>query len=145
MRSAFARYGDLARLSNGRHALETIRDELGDPTSDRVLEMLIVAHDCGQSVAMGILRGQANEISLDSKAAAEARTARLEPVLTARIAFVIPFLTLLMMCWQVPEFARFYRGAGGFIVVTVGGALSSLGLVVARRLARDIPEPRVLV
>lgn len=145
LREAFARYADLARLDGCAGALAAIRNELADPISDRVIEILLVAHDQGQHLAMVILAEQAVEITEDLRTAADNRTARLEPVLTARIAFLIPFLTLVLLCWQTPSFASFYRSTPGFVVVSIFGLWSSLGLVVARKLARDVAEPRVLV
>jgi len=145
LREAFARYEDLARLAGLEAALLTIREELADPISDRVIEILLVAHHQGQRLAMEILAEQSVEITEDLRTAADNRTARLEPVLTARIAFLIPFLILVLLCWQQPDFAAFYRRPGGFVVVLAGGAWSSLGLVVARKLASDVTEPRVIV
>lgn len=144
LRSAFANYADMAQVGGAVAALAAIGEELADPISDRVIEVLSIAHDQGQALAIGILTEQAGEIAADLRVEAENATARLEPVLTARVAFAAPYVILVMMCWRTPEFAAFYRQPAGLFVIAAGGVLSSLGLVVARKLAAETPEPRVV-
>ena len=45
LRAAFARFPLLARMLGTVAALEVVKEELGDPTSDRIIEVLILAHD----------------------------------------------------------------------------------------------------
>lgn len=141
---AFADYAGMARLGGPVAALELIREELADPTSDWVIEDLIVAHEQGQAIARQILRELAVQISRDLQANEEIKTAQLEPKQTARAAFIIPWLALAAMCASVATFRSFYRSGAGAVVVLVGGALGLGGLAVSRYLTRDVSEVRVL-
>jgi Flp pilus assembly protein TadB len=141
---AFAHYPAMARLGGPVAALEVIREELADPTSDWVIEDLIVAHEQGQSIARQILRDLAVQISKDIQATEEIKTAQLEPKLTARAAFIIPWLALAAMCAAVDTFRAFYRTGAGAVVVALGGALGLGGLALTRHLTRDASEIRVL-
>jgi tight adherence protein B len=141
---AFTDYAGMAHLAGPVAALELIREELADPTSDWVIEDLIVAHEQGQAIARQILRELATQISKDLQANDEIKTAQLEPKLTARVAFVIPWLALAAMCASVDTFRSFYRSGAGAAVVALGGILGLGGLALTRYLTRDVSEIRVL-
>lgn len=141
---AFARYPSLARTAGPVRALEEIREDIADPTSDRVIEVLIVACEQGQVLALTILRDLAAMVTEDLKALEEIETAGLEPKINARIAFTIPWVVLVTLCLQAGPFRDFYRSAGGAVVVVVGAAMSLGGMAILRRLARQPMERRVL-
>ncbi|MCA1656841.1 MAG: hypothetical protein LC713_03880 [Actinobacteria bacterium] len=48
---AFAAYPSMAATAGARPALEVIREELADPVSDQVIEVLMVGHDQGRRSA----------------------------------------------------------------------------------------------
>ena len=55
LRHAFARFGAHARMLGTVPALEVIREELADPTSDRVIEVLVLASQRGGPIVKDIL------------------------------------------------------------------------------------------
>ncbi len=55
LREAFARFPELARVLGTGPALELVKEELADPTSDRVLEVLFLAHERGGPIVRSIL------------------------------------------------------------------------------------------
>lgn len=144
LRAAFARYPTLARLTGVVGALETVKEELADPTSDRVIEVLILAHERGGHILADILDDLARATTRDLRAREETATAQLEQTLNARAVFVLPWLVLLVLTAADGPYRDFYRSAAGLAVVGVGGLLSVLGLWIVARLGRRPVEERVL-
>lgn len=144
LRVAFANYETLSELAGPVTALATIRDELADPITDRIMELLIVAQEEGQDLVLQILRDQAGELGEDLRVSAEIRQAQHEPRMVARAAFVLPWLGLVMLCASVPAYRSFYATSGGFTAALIAGLMSGAGMALARRLSRETTEPRVI-
>lgn len=144
LRETFSRYDELTRLSDPVTALETIREELADPTSDGIIEMLIVGIDQGQALTLTILHDQAEQVTEDLRVSAEIRSVQHEPRLVARVAFLMPYGALAMLCASVPSYRGFYSSRAGAVATLIAGACSLLGLLIVRRLAQETAEPRVL-
>lgn len=143
LRRAFARYPSQARMLGVVPALELIKEELADPTSDRVIEVLILAHERGGHILGEILRQLADATTRDIRTLEEIATDGLEQRINARAVFALPWVVLAVLTLQPGHFRDFYRSAGGAVVVLVGAALSILGTWIVSRLARDRGEPRV--
>lgn len=144
LREAFARYPSLARMVGVVPALEIVKEELADPTSDRVIEVLILAHERGGHILTDILRNLATATTRDVRAQEEIHTDGLEQRINARAVFALPWLVLLVLTIQDGFFRDFYRSPAGLLVVVIGALLSTFGLVVVSRLAREPVEQRVL-
>ncbi len=145
MQVAFHDYPALFRLAGTPAALRAVRGQLSDPVSDRVIELLIVAHEQGgESLTLQLLREQAREVTEDLRTWAEIQAEQHEPRLVASTAFGMPWVAVLMVCALVPSFRAFYRTGGGLAAVVVAAALSLTGLLVARRLSGQASEPRVI-
>lgn len=144
LRSAFASFPFLARSLGVVPALETIRDNLADPTTDRVIEVLIVAHEKGGAIVPEILRDLAEATARDVWAAEEVETDALEHKINARAVFVLPWLVLIAMTARPGPFRDFYATPLGLAVIVVGGVLSLSGSILVSRLGRNPDEPRVL-
>ena len=141
---AFARYPVLARIGGPVEALRSIREQLADPTTDQVIERLIVAHEKGQALTLTILRDLGASLAKDLQAEAEIETEGLEPRITARVAFIAPWIGLVLLCVGDSSFSAFYRSGIGAVVIAAGALLSVTGLAIVRWLAREPEELRVL-
>lgn len=144
LRGTFARFPTLVRMAGVVPALELLRAELGDPTSDRVIEVLIVTHERGGRIALELLRDLAEATTDELRTEEEIATAGLEQRINARTVFVLPWLVLVALTASPGAFRDFYRSPGGLLVVGVAAAASLLGSWLVGRLARDPVEPRVL-
>lgn len=144
LRRAFARYGLLARTIGVVPALETIKEELGDPTSDRVIEVLILAHERGGNIVNDILSDLAEATTRDLWALEDIRTAAIEQKINARVVFVLPWLVLIALTAMTPAYRQFYGSAAGFFVVLVGAGLSGAGIFLVSLLSKEPQEQRVL-
>jgi len=141
---AFASYPALAATAGAKAALEVIREELADPISDQVIEVLIVAADQGQAITMRILRDLAMLINEDLKVVEEIRTAGLEHRMDARLTFVLPWVVLVALCLSGGDYRAFYASGWGAVVVTIGGTMCLLGVAWVERLGRIPAQRRVL-
>ncbi len=143
LRSAFARYPTLAQVFGVRAALEIVRDELADPTTDRVIEVLILATERGGALVPDILHDLAEATSQDIRTLEEIRTNSLEQRLTARVVFAIPWLVLVLLTARPSAYREFYQSSAGFVVVAVAAVLSLLGSWWVARLGKEPDEQRV--
>jgi tight adherence protein B len=143
LRPVWKRYAQLSITMDQRSALDAIRQQLADPVSDRVLEVLIIATDSGPAVMLDILSDLAESTNEDLQLAQKVDTANLEQRLTGKIVLVLPMLILLLIVIGNTTFADFYRRPIGLVIVTVGTGLGVLGMTIINRLARFPEEPRV--
>jgi tight adherence protein B len=144
LRRAFTRFPTLNQMFGTRAALETIKDDLADPTSDRIIEVLALAYERGGSSVTGILSDLADSVTEDLRTLEEIRTAELEQKINARTVFALPWFVLLMITIRGGPFREFYQSTAGILTVVVGAVLSVAGLLVVSRLSRDPAETRVL-
>ena len=143
LRVAFARFPELARVLGTEPALEIVKEELADATSDRVLEVLILAHERGGAIVRTILEDLVDATTKDLKLAEELETEGLEMRINARAVVVLPWLVLVMLTARPGAFRDFYRSGGGVVTLLIAAALSAIGLVVLGRLGREPREERV--
>lgn len=144
LREAFDRFEFLSRSVGVRQALDSVREDLADPTTDRVVEVLIVAHERGGAIVPEILRDLAEATARDTWAHDEIETAALEQKINARAVFILPWVVLIAMTARPGMFRDFYQTQAGVLVVLIGGVLSLTGAMLVSRLGRQPDEPRVL-
>jgi tight adherence protein B len=144
LRGALSRYPLGARVLGVPAALELVREDLADPTSDRIIEVLIVAYERGGAIVPELLRDLADATVRDTRATEEITTEALEQRINARVVFVLPWAVLLLLCAQPGHFRDFYGSPGGLAVVALGALLSSVGIWLVTRLGREPVEERVL-
>ena len=117
LREAFGRFPMLARTLGVMPALESIKEDLADPTSDRVIEVLMIAHERGGVLIPEILRDLADSTSMDLAATEEEQTEALEQRINARVVFMLPWLVLVALTFRPGPFRAFYslscRDGGG--------------------------------
>jgi tight adherence protein B len=143
LQEAFARFPMLSRMLGTVPALEVIKEELADPTSDRVIEVLVLAHERGGQIVREILEDLVSATTRDLKLLDEIETEGLEMKINARAVLVLPWLVLVALTIREGPFREFYRSTEGLIVVIVAGLLSVAGGLLISRLARTQGEQRV--
>jgi tight adherence protein B len=143
LKVAFSRFSFLARTVGMVPALEIVKEELADPTSDRVIEVLILAHERGGSIVPEILRDLAAATTRDQWTMEEIQTQQLEQKINSRAVFVLPWLVLIAITLQEGPFRDFYRSGAGVFVVFVGALFSGFGMWLVTKLSEDAPETRV--
>ncbi len=143
LRDAFARFPLLARMLGTIPALEVVKEELADPTSDRVIEVLVLAQERGGAIVRDILEDLVAATTKDLKVLDEIETEGLEMRINARAVLVLPWFVLVALTARAGAFRSFYQSGGGMLVVLAGGVLSAVGYIWIQRLGRFGTERRV--
>ena len=91
---AFPAAGTRARHRPGAGA---VKEDLADPTSDRVLEVLILAQERGGAIVRDILDDLVDATTRDLKLLDELETEGLEMRINARAVVVLPWLVLVAL------------------------------------------------
>ncbi|NNL97756.1 MAG: hypothetical protein HKO63_06080 [Acidimicrobiia bacterium] len=146
LRNAFQRFPLTSRMLGVAPALQMVREEIADATTDRIIEVLMVAHERGGQSVMSILRDLANSTNKDLRVLEEIRSESLESRINAGAVFVIPWLILVLLTARTEMFREFYSTdhAVGVVVVFIGAVLSGIGILIVSRLSRSPIEARVL-
>jgi tight adherence protein B len=144
LREAFARFPDLARVLGTGPALEIVKSELADPTSDRVIEVLVLAQERGGGIVRQILDDLVQATTRDLKLLDALETEGLEMRINARAVVVLPWLVLVALTARPGPFRDFYRSSGGAATLVVAAVLTIVGVMVLGRLGREPIEARVL-
>lgn len=124
-------------------ALEELAATLDDATSDRVVEVLVVAAERGGSVVPELLAHLAGSLTKDAWMEEEIETASLEHRINAWAVFALPWAVLGFLTARPGPFRDFYGSAGGAVVVLAGGVAGAGGLAWVLALGRTAVEPRV--
>jgi tight adherence protein B len=143
LREAFGRFPELSRVLGTGAALELVKSELGDPTSDRVIEVLLLANERGGAIVRSILEDLVDATTRDLKLEDEIETEGLEMRINARSVVVLPWLVLVVLTARPGPFRDFYRTSGGVATLVVAAVLSAIGVLVLGRLGREPEEERV--
>lgn len=143
MRDAFARFPQLARVVGTGPALELLKEDLADPTSDRVLEVLILANERGGAIVRDILDDLVDATTRDLKLLDELETEGLEMRINAKAVVVLPWLVLVALTARPGAFRDFYQSSGGVVTLVLAGFLTMIGVVVLGRLGREPVEARI--
>jgi tight adherence protein B len=143
LREAFARFPELARVLGTGPALELVKEELADPTSDRVIEVLLLAHERGGPIVRSILEDLVDATTRDLKLLDALETEGLEMRINARAVVVLPWFVLVALTARPGPFRDFYRSSGGVATLVVAACLTAVGMFLLGRLGRDEEEDRV--
>ena len=144
LRPFFNRYAGLSATLDHRSALEVVREELADPLSDRVIEIILVAFEQGTSVVMDVLEDLASSTTSDLRLGEQIRTSQLETKLESRGAALLPFVVLAMLCSSTGGYREFYSTPAGWVVVLFGGLMALGGMLAINRLGVIPSEHRIL-
>jgi tight adherence protein B len=143
LRDVFADFRMLMRVFGFAGALEQVKERLADPTSDRVVEVLIVAHEQGGAIVRDVLEDLVVATTKDLKVLDEIDTEGLEMRINARAVLVLPWAVLVALTLRPGPFRDFYQSTAGVLVLVGAAALSVLGTTWLGRLGRQPAEPRV--
>lgn len=143
LRIAFARFPSQASMFGVVPALEIVKEELADPSSDKVIEVLILAHQFGGDSLQQVLRDLIDTMSADQLTAEQIRTAGFEQRLEGLVVGMAPWLILLFLATVPVAYREFYRTSQGRFVVIVAGVWAAAGWVLMRMIARPAQEVRV--
>lgn len=124
-------------------ALEIVREEMSDSTSDRIIEVLIVSHERGGRVVREIIDDLIDTTVDDIAISESIATESLEMKINSRSVVVLPWCVLLLLTFGGGIFQEFYQSTQGTLVILLGLLLSILGTVILSRLGRSEIEPRV--
>jgi tight adherence protein B len=145
LRPAFARFPELSRVLGTPAALQVVKEELADPISDRVIEVLILAHERGGSIVRSVLSDLIETTTKDLKLLDELETESLEMRINARAVIVLPWLVLVALTMRPGPFRDFYRSRAGVVTLLIAAMLSTIGIALLQRFNRRPQEPRVIV
>lgn len=144
LRSAFDGWEERSRLLGFTTALELVREQLADPTSDRVIEVLLIAHEWGGELVVSVLSDLANEVTEDLRTdraiRAEGTTQRIE----SWVVGVTPWLLLVYLTASQGSYRTFYQSGTGRLVVLAAAIWWAMGLIVLHVLKKRDVEARVL-
>ncbi|MFZ0013537.1 MAG: type II secretion system F family protein, partial [Acidimicrobiia bacterium] len=143
LRQAFQGFDVYSRSLGVVTALELVKDDIADPTADRIIEVLILAYERGGTVVPEILGDLAEATTRDLWTLEQVRTEALEQKINSRVVFILPWIVLVAMTARSGAFRDFYSSTAGLMVVGIGGAMSLIGVVIASRLGAQPAEPRV--
>jgi tight adherence protein B len=144
LRDVFQRFAMTVQIVGFAAALEAVRHDLADATSDRIIEVLLVAHERGGAIVPVVLRDLAVATSRDIWLLEQVDTESLEQRINARAVFALPWLVLVAITFQDGPFREFYASAAGMVVIAIGGVASAIGMALVSRLGAQPAEPRVL-
>ncbi len=142
LRVAFAQFPQLARVLGTGPALELLKEDLADATSDRVLEILILAQERGGAIVREILEDLVSATTRDLRLLDELETEGLEMRINSKAVMVLPWIVLVALTARPGAFRDFYQSGGGFLTLVLAGMLTAVGVIVLGRLGRESLEAR---
>lgn len=145
LRDAFTHYESGARTLGVVPALERIKEEVANPTTDRVMEVLILAHERGPENLGSILDELADSIGRDLRTVEEIETGRQEPRINMAVAATVPWGLVLLICLSNTPHRTYYASGRGAAPVILSALLTFGGMAAVRMLARDPIEHRLFV
>jgi tight adherence protein B len=125
-------------------ALERVGHALADPTADRVVATLVIAHRVGGRELGRVLRTLGAFLREDLAVRKEIVARQSWTLVAARVAAAAPWLVLVLVASR-PQGARAYDSFAGLVVLAVGAVATVVGYRLMVMLGRLPEEPRVLL
>jgi tight adherence protein B len=124
-------------------ALERLGAALADPTADRIVATLVIAHRVGGRELGQVLRTLSGFLREDLAVRKEIVARQSWTLVAARVAAAAPWLVLVMVASR-PQGAQAYDSLAGLFVLAAGAGATVLGYRLMVALGRLPEEPRVL-
>lgn len=124
-------------------ALERLASTLAEPTADRVVATLVIAHRVGGRELGQVLRTLGAFLRDDLAVRKEIIARQSWTLVAARVAAAAPWLVLLLVASR-PQGAQAYDSLTGLLVLAVGAVATAVGYRLMVALGRLPEEPRVL-
>ncbi len=125
-------------------ALERLGAALAEPTADRVVATLVIAHRVGGRELGQVLRTLGGFLREDLAVRKEIVARQSWTLVAARVAAAAPWLVLVLVASR-PQGAQAYDSVTGLVVLAAGAAATLLGYRLMVAIGRLPEEPRVLV
>lgn len=123
-RQAFTLFeSEYAATGHFGRSLDELKDQLSDPTADRILETLRMSRDVGGTELPSVLRALAAHLRQESAIRGEVEARQSWVMNAARLGAVAPWVILLLLSTR-PEAAAAYNSATGAAVI-IGGLIST--------------------
>lgn len=126
-------------------ALQAVRDAVAEPVTDRIIEVLVLAHTEGGRIVLTVIDDLTAAVTEEVAACEETETLALEGKLNARLVFALPWLVLVMLTAKSGPFQSFYTSPAGAVVIVIGAVISAVGMALVATFSAVPAEPRVLV
>lgn len=144
LRPAFSSFALDYRTSGRFHdCLDRLKDRLGDPVGDRLVESLRIAREVGGSDLGRLLRTLSSFLREDARTRAELETRQSWTVNAARLAVAAPWVVLAMLATRRESVAA-YNSPSGALVLAFGAVLTIVAYRLMVRIGRLPDEDRVL-
>ena len=124
-------------------ALERMGASVADPTADRIVRTLVLAHRVGGRELGRVLRTLSAFLREDVASRREIEARQSWTVVAARVASSAPWLVLVLVASR-PQGAQAFDSPTGVAVLLAGAGLTTVGYRLMMRLGRLPEEPRVL-
>ena len=124
-------------------ALERMGARVADPTADRIVRTMVLAHRVGGRELGRVLRTLSAFLRDDVAARREIEARQSWTVVAARVSASAPWLVLVLVASR-PQGARAFDSPTGVAVLLGGALVTAVGYRMMMRLGRLPDEPRVL-
>lgn len=126
-----------------RLAIDRLGDELADPSADRVVACLRLAREVGGTELGRVLRTLSTFLRDEQRVRRELMARQSWVLVSARLAFAMPWVVLLLLTTR-PEAVSAYQRPAGALVIAAGAVAASLGYRLMLAIGRLPAEARVL-
>lgn len=141
-RAAFAEFERDYRATGVFSAcVDRLKDKLGDPVADRILETLRMAREVGGTELTAVLRGLAANLREEVAVRSEVEARQSWVVNAARLGVAAPWVVLILLASR-PEAVRAYNTPMGTLVIGCGLVLSLIAYRLMIALGRLPGEKR---
>ncbi|MDZ8172203.1 type II secretion system F family protein [Microbacterium xanthum] len=141
LRPAFAAFArDIAASGHFDSAAVRLKQNLGDPVADRIVETLRMARQVGGTELTAVLRALSASVRADAALRAEVEARQSWVRGAAVLGVTAPWVILGLLALR-PEGARAYGSAEGVVLIVIGAVVSVVAYRIMIRLGR-LPEPR---